>query len=188
MEPYPYGLVTMPSPVGFLDPHLDRFVMHMAGEKKIIEIHKHWAVLVWPTLRLLLAVTITLLAMKIDSWGYWVVWLLGFVLGAQAVWQILGDYRDRFMITTIRLFRHHGVLATGRAAIPISRVVDITVQRPMIGRWLNYGHFKFESAAQIQGLYKISFVKDIDEVENILYTVISGDVPAEVQAMSDDGT
>jgi membrane protein YdbS with pleckstrin-like domain len=178
----------MTSPVGFLDPHLDRFVMHMAGEKKIIEIHKHWVVLFWPTIRLCVGVTVSLLALRVEGNWFWLVWFLGFVLGAQALWQILAEYRDRFMITTIRLFRHHGVLATGRAAIPISRVVDITVQRPMIGRWLNYGHFKFESAAQIQGLYKISFVKDIDEVENILYTVISGDVPAEVQALTDDGT
>lgn len=176
------------SPASFLDPNVDQYVMHMAGEKKIIEIHKHWAVLVWATIRLALAIIVTLLALKADGGLFWFVWFLGFVLGAQAVWQIIADYRDRFMITTIRLFRKHGVLSTGRAAVPIARIVDITVQRPWVGRWLNYGHFKFESAAQIQGLYKISFVKDIDAVENILYTVIGGDVPAEVQAMSDDGT
>jgi membrane protein YdbS with pleckstrin-like domain len=180
--------VTMPSPASFLDPHLDRYVMHMAGEKKIIEIHKHWVVLFWPAIRLMLAVTITLLALRAPGNWFWFVWLCGFILGAQAVWQILAEYRDRFMITTIRLFRAHGVLSKQRAAIPISRVVDITVLHPMVGRWLNYGHFKFESAAQIQGLYKISFVKNIDDVENILYTVISGDVPAEVQALTDDGT
>jgi membrane protein YdbS with pleckstrin-like domain len=175
------------SPVGFLDPHVDRFVMTMTGEKKIIEIHKHWIVLFWPTIRLCLAVVVLILALRASGGWFYFVWFLGFILGYQAVWQIMADYRDRFMITTIRLFRAHGVLATQRAAIPISRLVDITVLRPTLGRWLNYGHFKFESAAQIQGLYRISFVKDIDEVENILYTVISGDVPAEVQAM-DDGT
>ena len=177
--------MALANPVAFLDPHLDRFVMTMAGEKKIIEIHKHWIVMFWPTLRLLVATVIIMSALRAPGGWFWFVWFLGFVLGSQAVWQILTEYRDRFMITTIRLFRHHGVLATGRAAIPIARVVDITVQRPVIGRWLNYGHFKFESAAQIQGLYKISYVKDIDQVENILYTVMSGDVPAEVQAEMD---
>jgi hypothetical protein len=58
----------------------------------------------------------------------------------------------------------------------------------MLGRWLNYGHFKFESAAQIQGLYKISYVKDIDEVENILYTVIGGDLPLPREELVGDGT
>src|SRR4249919_99968 len=187
-QPAPTTPNLMVSPVGFLDPNIDRFVMTMTGEKKIIEIHKHWIVLFWPTIRLIIAVTITVWAATIHSGWFWLAWLTGFVLGGQAVWQILAEYRDRFMITTIRLFRYHGVLATGRAAIPINRLVDVTVQRPMLGRWLNYGHFKFESAAQIQGLYKISYVKDIDEVENILYTVIGGDVPAEVLSAMDDGT
>ena len=121
------------------------------------------------------------------SW-FWFAWLVAFVIGYQAVWRILGEYRDRFMISTIRLFRTHGVFATQRAAIPIIRLVDITVERPVIGRWLNYGHFKFESAAQIQGLYRISYVKDIDEVENILYTVIGGDLPLSKDELEGDGT
>jgi membrane protein YdbS with pleckstrin-like domain len=174
--------------VGLIDPHIDRFVMSVAGEKKVIEIHKHWIVLLWPAIRVLLAIAITIWAMTLSGNWFWFVWLLGFVLGFHAFWRILTEYRDRFMISTIRLFRTHGVLATQRAAVPISRIVDITVDRPAIGRWLNYGHFKFESAAQIQGLYKISYVKDIDEVENILYTVIGGDLPLPREELVGDGT
>jgi membrane protein YdbS with pleckstrin-like domain len=178
----------MTNPATLIDPHVDRFVMSVAGEKKVIEIHKHWIVLLWPAIRLILAITVTIWALTLEGNWFWAVWLLGFTLGFHAMWRILTEYRDRFMISTIRLFRTHGVLATQRAAIPISRVVDITVDRPAIGRWLNYGHFKFESAAQIQGLYRISYVKDIDEVENILYTVISGDLPLPREELVGDGT
>src|SRR4249919_1923466 len=174
--------------VGFIDPHIDNYVMTVAGEKKVIEIHKHWIVLLWPAIRVLAAIVIMCWAVTLPGNWFWFTWLVGFVIGSHALWRILTEYRDRFMISTIRLFRAHGVLATQRAAVPISRIVDITVLRPMLGRWLNYGHFKFESAAQIQGLYKISYVKDIDEVENILYTVIGGDLPIPQEELVGDGT
>jgi hypothetical protein len=67
--------------------------------------------------------------------------------------------------------------------------LDITVNKPVIGRWLNYGHFVFESAAQVQGLNKITFVKDIDQREDVLRMVMSGDMPQQISASAeDDGT
>ena len=93
------------------------------------------------------------------------------------------------MITNQRVFRVHGVLATARASVPLLRILDITVNKPVIGRWLNYGHFVFESAAQVQGLNKITFVKDIDQREDVLRMVMSGDMPQQISASAeDDGT
>jgi hypothetical protein len=67
--------------------------------------------------------------------------------------------------------------------------LDITVNKPVIGRWLNYGHFVFESAAQVQGLNRITFVKDIDQREDVLRMVMSGDMPQQLAASAeDDGT
>jgi len=107
----------------------------------------------------------------------------------QALWRILEEYRDRFVITNQRVFRVHGVLATARASVPLLRILDITVNKPVIGRWLNYGHFVFESAAQVQGLNKITFVKDIDQREDVLRMVMSGDMPQQISASAeDDGT
>jgi hypothetical protein len=42
--------------------------------------------------------------------------------------------------------------------MPLSRILDITVRRPMLGRLLGYGHFCFESAAQKQGIRDIRYV------------------------------
>ncbi len=73
--------------------------------------------------------------------------------------------------------------------MPLLRILDITVNKPVIGRWLNYGHFVFESAAQVQGLNKITFVKDIDQREDVLRMVMSGDMPQQISASAeDDGT
>ena len=81
---------------------------------------------------------------------------------------MLEEYRDRFVITNQRVFRVHGVLDTQRASVPLGRILDITVKKPFIGQILNYGHFVFESAAQVQGLNEIRYVADIDEREDAL--------------------
>lgn len=185
------------APVAAIDPHIDRFVMPGAGEKKILEIHKHWVVMVWPAVRLIIAAALQLWAMVIGPinlifWhpdGFWFLWLPGFTIGCHATFRVLDEYRDRFMISTIRLGWFHGVLSTQRAFIPIQRVLDVTVLRPMVGRWLNYGHFKFESAAQIQGLYRISYVKSIDDVQEILMMlIVAGETPQPKETLIEDGT
>jgi hypothetical protein len=87
------------------------------------------------------------------------------------------------------VFRVHGVLATARASVPLLRILDITVKKSVMGRWLNYGHFVFESAAQVQGLSEIRYVKDIDKREDVLRMVMQGDVPQPIiTADEDDGT
>ena len=60
----------------------------------------------------------------------------------------------------------------------------------MVGRWLNYGHFKFESAAQIQGLYRIPYVKSIDQVQEILMMlIVAGTLPEpQHEEPAEDGT
>jgi hypothetical protein len=184
--------------VAATDPHIDRFVMAMAGEKKVLEIHKHWIVMVWPAIRLVIGILLVVWSTFIGPinlifWhpdGFWLAWLPGFTIGAHATFRILDEYRDRFMISTIRLGWFHGVLSTKRAYIPIQKILDVTVERPMVGRWLDYGHFKFESAAQIQGLYRIPYVKGIDAVQEILMMlIVAGSLPEpQPEEASEDGT
>jgi hypothetical protein len=105
------------------------------------------------------------------------------------MWRILEEYRDRFVITNQRVFRVNGVLSTARASVPLLRILDITVNKPVIGRWLNYGHFIFESAAQVQGLNRITYVGDIDQREDVLRIVMQGDLPQQIATPAeDDGT
>lgn len=175
--------------INWLDPHVDRYILTTADEHKVVEVHKHWAVMVWPAVRVAAGVVIFVSAFAFQGWIYWILVFLGLVLGLQALWRILEEYRDRFVITNQRVFRVHGVLATARASVPLLRILDITVNKPVIGRWLNYGHFVFESAAQVQGLNKITFVKDIDQREDVLRMVMSGDLPQQLAASAeDDGT
>jgi membrane protein YdbS with pleckstrin-like domain len=88
--------------------------------------------------------------------------LLGFALICWAVFMGLQRNIDRFVITSDRVFRVHGLLNRSEAEMPLTRILDTTVYKPLLGRLLNYGHFTFESAAQDQGLKEIRFVRNID--------------------------
>ncbi len=175
--------------VGWLDPHVDRFILSTADEQKVVEVRKHWAASAWAWVRLAIGIVIFISGFAYQSPVYWIFFIVGGALGGQALWHILEEYRDRFVITNQRVFRVHGVLSTARASVPLSRILDITVKKSFVGRWLNYGHFVFESAAQIQGLNEIRYVKDIDKREDVLRMVMQGDVPQPiVSADEDDGT
>ena len=173
----------------WLDPHVDKYILTTAGEQKVVEVHKHWAASAWPSVRLAIGIVIFVSAFAFQGVVYWILFLLAMALGLEAAWRILEKYRDRFVITNQRVFRVHGVLAVQRASVPLLRILDITVRKSVIGRWLNYGNFIFESAAQVQGLNIITFVKDIDQREDVLRMVMLGELPQTVvTAEEDDGT
>ncbi|HEU4908167.1 MAG TPA: PH domain-containing protein [Propionibacteriaceae bacterium] len=177
------GLVT------WLDPHVDQYILTTAGEQKVVEVKKHWAASAWPAVRLAVGVVIFMSAFAFQGAIYWLLFVLSMVVGLQALYRIVEEYRDRFIITNQRVFRVNGVFSTARASVPLLRILDITVNKPLIGRWLNYGHFIFESAAQVQGLNKITFVRDIDQREDVLRMVMAGDFPQQVATPAeDDGT
>jgi uncharacterized membrane protein YedE/YeeE len=177
------GLVT------WLDPHVDQYILTTAGEQKVVEVKKHWAASAWPAVRVAIGVVIFMSAFAFQGAIYWLLFVLGLVIGLQALYRMVEEYRDRFVITNQRVFRVNGVLSTARASVPLLRILDITVNKPVVGRWLNYGHFIFESAAQVQGLNMITFVRDIDQREDVLRMVMAGDFPQQVATPAeDDGT
>ena len=175
--------------LSWLDPHVDKYILTTAGEQKVVEVKKHWAASAWPGVQLFIGVIIFVSAFAFQGAVYWILVVLGLVLGLHGLYGMLEEYRDRFVITNQRVFRVNGVFSTARASVPLLRILDITVNKPLVGRWLNYGHFVFESAAQVQGLNKITFVRDIDEREDVLRMVMQGDLPQQVSAPAeDDGT
>ena len=122
------------------------------------EVLHHRVVYVVPCLEALLGVGAFYLFLIAPVDAAWVPFLLAFAIWAHAAWKALGEYMDRFVITNMRVFRVRGVLAQKLATMPLGRILDITVEKPVMGRVLNYGHFVFESAAQEQGLRDIRFV------------------------------
>lgn len=147
------GLVTWLS-----DPNIRKHLLRDEGEVIVDEVMHHWIVYTLPVVEVLAALALLVAFPFIDVDLAWFPFLIAVGLLAHAAWKALAAHRDRFVITNMRVFRVHGVLAQEHATMPLSRILDITVKRPLQGRLFGYGHFVFESAAQEQGLRDIMFI------------------------------
>ncbi len=173
-----------------LDPKVDKYLLLEQGEHIVDQVQRHWMVTVFPWLRLVAAGTMFLAALLFDPRVAWVLVFFSFGLAAHAIWRIIEEYRDRFVITNMRVFRVQGNFSQVRAHMPLTRILDTTVEKPVIGRIFGYGHFVFESAAQDQGLRDIRYVPQIDDRDLTIQKVIQlaglrASMPAQVE---DDGT
>lgn len=155
----------------FVDPHVEKYLLDDEDEQIVDEVRRHPMAIFWPVLRLLVAFAFFFSALVFPDIG-WLLILIAVVIAAQAGWRILAEHMDRFVITNMRVFRVHGILSQSRATMPMSRILDIAVEKPLAGRIFGYGHFVFESAAQDQGLRDIRFVGHPDRRDLTIQTVI----------------
>lgn len=178
----------MPGLLDRLDPHVDKYLLKDQGEYIVDEVRKAWPASLWPWVRIFVAIPFIPAAWVYDSTLFWLILLVAGGVAVQGLWRVIEEYRDRFVITNQRVFRVHGNLSIQRATVPLMRILDITVKRPFVGRVLNYGHFVFESAAQVQGLDRISYVKDIDRRDYELQRTMQRAGLRASAAQEDDGT
>jgi len=110
---------------------------------------------------------------------------------ARCIWLLVAFRRDLFVVTEHRVIRLWGVLFKNRAVVPLGRILDITVHKPLLGRLCGYGHLVFESAAQEQGLRDVRFMPEPDTVDRIIQILqyggppnptAAGETPAEAES------
>ncbi len=142
-----------------LDPQVERHLLTSEGEVIIDEVTKHWAAsLRW---YLLLVGSIVAFILMIPAGAlFWLPLSAGVVAFVVGLWKIHVLHMDRFVITNMRVFRVHGVFDQRLATMPMTRILDISMNQPLLGQMFGYGHFVFESAAQDQGLREITYVAD----------------------------
>jgi uncharacterized membrane protein YdbT with pleckstrin-like domain len=145
----------------FFAPDIGRHLLREEDEVVVDEVTHHW-------IAYLPAAAYGLVGLVL------VLWLPLLAVGLLAVGSYKGFsvHLDRFVVTNMRVFRVNGVLAQSLATMPLTRILDITVQKPLLGRLLGYGHFVFESAAQAQGLRDIRFVGRPDERDLTIQRVV----------------
>ncbi len=154
-----------------VNPDIDQHLLHEEGEVVLDEVAKHWAASIgW---YLLTALSIPLFVLMIPAKGlFWLPLLAGLVVLLFGLGKVHEQHMDRFVITNIRVFRVHGVFTQHVAIMPMSRILDISLTRTILGQLLGYGHFVFESAAQGQGLREIRFVGSPDKRCQMIQVVI----------------
>ncbi|UPK73841.1 PH domain-containing protein [Nocardioidaceae bacterium SCSIO 66511] len=130
------------------------------GEHVIDIVEHHWVAYVRGILFSLGGVLALVIAVIGPIELGWFFLLVGFGLLLFGGYRMMCEHMDLFVITNMRVFRASGVFTQKVATMPIARILDITVNKPFIGRILGYGHFVFETAAQEQGLRDIRAIGD----------------------------
>lgn len=95
-----------------------------------------------------------------------------FLLLARGGWLLLKTHQDWFVVTDMRIFRIQGVFNQRTAAMSLSRIVDFTMEQPLAGQLMGFGHFVFENAAQDQGLREIRCIRDVIDLNEIIQTLV----------------
>ena len=154
-----------------LEPDIQRHLLLEEDERVIDEVRKHWVVsLPWIGV---MALSIPAFFLMIVARGFfWVPLLVGFYLLGLGFWKAHVAHMDRFVITNMRVFRIHGVFNTHLATMPMTRILDISLEQSMLGKIFDYGHLVFESAAQAQGLRDIRYVAHPAERDLTIQRVI----------------
>ena len=160
--------------MGFLtDPRVGQYLLRDEGEVVVDEVRHHWTAYVRAALEAGVALVLLAVTPFVHLDLAWLPMVLAGVVGLHAGYLALREHMDRFVITNMRVFRVKGVLSQQLATMPLSRILDITVAKPVVGRVLGYGHFVFESAAQEQGLRDIRFVGRPDERDLSIQRVVA---------------
>ena len=154
------------------EPNIRKHLLREEGEVVVDEVAKHWVAFLKSYFFSLVAIAILVAALFVDMQISWLFLVVGFLVFLWSLYLAMTAQMDRFVVTNMRVFRVNGVFSQQLATMPLSRILDITVQKPWIGRLFGYGHFTFESAAQAQGLRDIRFVGRVDERDLTIQRVV----------------
>ncbi|WP_166973985.1 PH domain-containing protein [Brevibacterium atlanticum] len=154
------------------DPRVDEHLISTEGERVIDEVRRHPLAFFIPTAIIVLGVAVMSASTVVALQFAWIPVVIGAAIVLFGTYRFLTVHMDRFVITNMRVFRIHGIFTQHKATMPMSRILDISVHKPLMGRVFRYGHFVFESAAQDQGLRDIRFVGRPNERDLTIQRVI----------------
>ncbi|GAA3196623.1 PH domain-containing protein [Actinocorallia longicatena] len=148
----------------------------MPNEQSVLAVRRHPASL----LRYVLEVFGGLiLAGFVSEWlgpglGMTVVWLAWLFLLGRLLWKVVTWSIEYFIVTEHRLLYIRGLIDRRIGMIPLKKVTDINLERPLQGRLLDYGTFIMESAGQDQAFRNVTFMPYPEQLYFEVSTMIFG--------------
>jgi len=139
----------------------DRYLLE--GERRVLEFTYHWMYLTKPVAWFVGAMLLSA-ALVSASDGASVAWV---ILVAALVWfglplfaAIENRAAVRLIVTESRVLFVEGWLARRYGMMPLTKITDLTIHEPLLGRILGYGTLVAESAGQDQALKEIQYLPD----------------------------
>ena len=153
------------------------------GERLVVSIRRHPVALAGPALLALAA----LIAASVLGWLTGpdetgtpidvVVGMVALAVVARLAWKMWQWSADRIMVTDRRFLLVSGVLTRKVAAMPLSKVTDMTYRRSLLGRVLGYGELVVESAGQDQGLSRLDRIPRPDDFYRTVTALSTSTLP-----------
>jgi uncharacterized membrane protein YdbT with pleckstrin-like domain len=137
--------------------HVDRYLM--SYESKPVVIRRHPAMLLRPVLEATAALVVaSAVSATIGPGPGFVVWWLWLAVMLRLAYKVYEWSDEFFIVTEHRVMLIVGVFHRKVAMMPLAKVTDIALERPVLGRVLGYGTFVIESAGQDQALREVEYM------------------------------
>lgn len=157
-------------------------------ERRVIRIRKHWATLIWDAFEAAALITICVLVSYLLppelAIGQNILWYAALVVVLRFAYQVMEWWVERLVVTDKRFIMTQGVFTTEVLMMPITKVTDLTYQRPFWGRMLGYGTVIVESAGQIQALNHINFLPKPEDFYDTISELVFGDKQKQAERFS----
>jgi uncharacterized membrane protein YdbT with pleckstrin-like domain len=150
---------------------------YLLDEERVVrELRRHPAVLVRPSAETLGGVILAGIvgrALGATILGY-LLWGLVIFLYLRLFYRIGSWLVERIFLTDRRLFLTSGLATRRVAAIPVSKLTDVTFERSPLGRILGYGKLIVESAGQNQAVETITYIPTPEDFYQAVSSVVFG--------------
>lgn len=122
------------------------------GELKVLDIKKHWIVLLKPTLLFGIFLLTTILGNNFEQDTRVIsniFWFLTFISFLVLIYSILAREYDIWVVTNLRVIDEYGVLSHHSKESPLDKINNISYHQSLIGRIFNYGDIQIQTAADM---------------------------------------
>jgi membrane protein YdbS with pleckstrin-like domain len=157
-------------------------------ERRVIRVRRHWACMGWQiyeTIALLIAALMISYVLPPSAWLFQnALWYVALFVLLRFAYYVVEWWVERIVVTDKRFMITGGVFTTRVAMMPVSKVTDLTYERPWDGRMMGYGTLIVESAGQIQALNRIEFLPDPERVFDAISELVFGDKKAQQERFS----
>ena len=154
----------------------------LSTERRVIRLRRHWAkllpVLMQTVLVLAAAFAASYLLRNLGS-SMWLaqnlLWYLALGALLRFTFYLVEWWVERIVVTDKRFMITSGIFTTNVAMMPVTKITDLTYQRPVVGRMLGFGTLVVESAGQIQALNRVEYVPRPEEVFDAISELVFGE-------------
>lgn len=154
---------------------IDEYIL--PNERRVIRVRTHWVVMLSHMTQTALVLGLLYLAdTSLDNdVVHTLAWYVAMVAVARLAIFVAEWWVERLVITDKRVMRAGGIITHQLDMMPLGKVTDLTFKRTFTGRLMGYGHMRFESAGQKQGLENIEFAPQPEEIYEALTELIFGE-------------